>query len=138
MIERSLFLIKPNAVYHRHIGHIISILEEHGFRILDMKLVHFDTQLCRLFYAEHLQNDFYTGLESFMRSGPTVALLLEKENAIHLLREIMGDVIPAKRNAGTIRALYGEGITDNGAHASDSQQSAQREISIIFPESTVR
>ncbi|MCK9557846.1 MAG: nucleoside-diphosphate kinase [Candidatus Cloacimonetes bacterium] len=132
MIERSLFLIKPNAVAHHHVGHIISILEEHRFNILNIKLFRFDEQLCRLFYADHLNKDFYPRLESFMCSGDTVALLLERENAIHLLREIIGDVIPEKRKPGTIRALYGDGITDNGAHASDSPESAQREIAIIF------
>ncbi|MDI3503392.1 MAG: nucleoside-diphosphate kinase [Candidatus Cloacimonadota bacterium] len=134
MIEQSLFLIKPNAVSSRHVGHIITMLEEHDFAIRQMKLFRFDQELARRFYQEHLEKEFYPRLESFMCSGNTVALLLEKEHAIHELRELMGEVEPEKRKPGTIRALYGNGVTDNGAHASDSAASAIREIGIIFPE----
>jgi nucleoside-diphosphate kinase len=132
MIEQSLFLIKPNAVAEGHVGHIISMLEDHGFAILQMKLFRFDPELSRRFYKDHLNQEFYPRLESFMCSGDTIALLLEKENAIHELRELMGDVMPEKRKPGTIRALYGKGITDNGAHASDCIESAKREIRVIF------
>lgn len=132
MIEQSLFLIKPNAVIEKHVGHIITMLEDHGFSIVKMKLFRFDPQLARVFYAEHLNQDFYPALQSFMCSGNSVAILLEKENAIHLLRELIGDLAPEKRKPGTIRALYGNGKTDNGAHASDSLDSAARETKLIF------
>lgn len=132
MIERCLFLVKPNAIAYRNVGHIITMIEEHGFDILDIKLFAFDPALSRHFYAEHADKEFYPRLEDFMCRGNTIALILEKENAIHEIRELLGDVMPEKRKPGTIRALYGQGITDNGAHASDSLESAEREIGIIF------
>ncbi|MCB5287114.1 MAG: nucleoside-diphosphate kinase [Candidatus Cloacimonetes bacterium] len=132
MIEQSLFLIKPNAVMQGHVGHIISMLEDHGFSILKMKLFRFDEELSRIFYAEHIGKEFFNRLQSFMCSGDTVALLLEREDAIHHLRELNGDVLPEKRQPGTIRALYGAGITENGVHSSDSLDSAKREIEVIF------
>lgn len=132
MIEQSLFLIKPNAVAEGHVGRIISVLEDHGFSIVKMKLFRFDTKLARAFYAEHLEKPFYAKLESFMCSGNTVGLLLEKDNAIHLLRELNGAVDPEERKPGTLRALYGNGMTDNGVHASDSPDSAKRETKVIF------
>jgi nucleoside-diphosphate kinase len=130
MKQRCLFLIKPNAI--GNIGKIITLIEENGFDILDLKMIRFNPQLSREFYQEHLKKEFYPRLERFMCSGNTVALLLEKENAIAEIRELLGDVIPEKRKPGTIRALYGEGVTDNGGHASDSVESAKREIGIIF------
>ncbi len=132
MIRQSLFLIKPNAVAEGHVGDIISIVEREHFRIKAMRMFRFDKELSALFYKDHLNKEFYPRLESFMCSGDTVAMILEKENAIHDLRELMGDVIPEKRKPGSIRALYGKGITDNGAHASDCEQSAVREIKVLF------
>ena len=132
MIEQSLFLIKPNAVMQGHVGRIISMLEDHGFSILRMKLLRFDEELARAFYAEHIDKEFFLRLQSFMCSENTVALLLEKENAIHDLRELNGDVSPQNSKPGTIRALYGNGTTDNAVHSSDSLASAQRETEIIF------
>ena len=132
MIEQSLFLIKPNAVMQGHVGQIISMLEDHGFSILRMKLLRFDEELARVFYAEHIGKEFFPKLQSFMCSGNTVALLLERESAIQHLRELNGDVSPEKRKPGTIRALYGNGITENGVHSSDSLASAKRETKVIF------
>lgn len=125
-------MIKPNAVAEGHVGEIITMLEKVGFKIKAMRMFRFDKELSALFYKDHLDKEFYPRLERFMCSGDTIAMVLEKENAIHDLRELIGDVIPEKRKAGTIRALYGNGITDNGAHASDSAKSALREISILF------
>jgi len=132
MIQQSLFLIKPNAVAEGHVGQIITMLESSGFKIRDIRLFRFDDKLAAEFYKDHLGKDFYPRLQSFMCSGDSFALLLEKENAIEDLRELMGDVIPEKRKPGTIRALYGQGVTDNGAHASDCAKSAAREIKVIF------
>ncbi|MCB5251672.1 MAG: nucleoside-diphosphate kinase [Candidatus Cloacimonadaceae bacterium] len=132
MIEQSLFLIKPNAVMRGHVGQIITMLEDQGFAIVKMKLFRFDEELARIFYAEHIGKEFYPRLQRFMCSGNTVALLLERENAIKVLRELIGDLSPEKRKPGTIRALYGDGVTENGAHASDSLESAKRETEVIF------
>ncbi|MDY0319227.1 MAG: nucleoside-diphosphate kinase [Candidatus Cloacimonadaceae bacterium] len=132
MTQLCLFLIKPNAVEDGNAGRIITMLEDDGFRVLNMKMFTFNPELSREFYAEHLGKEFYPRLESFMCSGPTIGMILEKENAIHDIRELLGDVKPENRKPGTIRALYGKGITDNGGHASDSPEHAEREIKIIF------
>ncbi|MCK9242459.1 MAG: nucleoside-diphosphate kinase [Candidatus Cloacimonetes bacterium] len=125
-------MIKPNAVMRGHVGQIITMLEDQGFAIVKMKLFRFDEELARIFYAEHIGKEFYPRLQRFMCSGNTVALLLERENAIKVLRELIGDLSPEKRKPGTIRALYGDGVTENGAHASDSLESAKRETEVIF------
>lgn len=132
MNQRSLLLIKPNAVLHHHVGHIISILEEAGFILGGIKEFQFTDQSAGEFYAIHRGKEFFERLIAFMCSGPTVALIVEKENAVDDLRELIGEVDPAKRHAGTIRDLYAEGITENAVHASDSEENALREISLVF------
>ena len=136
MKEQSLLLIKPNAVHNKHIGHIVTILEENDFHFCALKIFRFDRQLGELFYAEHKGRAFFENLLSFMISDDTVAIIVEKDNAVQELREIIGDVDPEKRKPGTIRALYAEGITENAVHASDSITSAIREIGIIFDKQT--
>lgn len=132
MIQRSLLLIKPNAVAHRHVGHIISILEEAGFQLQQMKEFQFTPDSAGVFYDVHQGKEFFPRLISFMCSDATVALVVAKENAIADLRELIGEVDPSKRHSGTIRDLYAEGITENAVHASDSEESARREIALIF------
>lgn len=132
MIEKSLLLIKPNAVRHGHIGHIISLLERGGYHLCALKLFRFDDALATSFYAEHVGKDFFAGLVKFMSSDDTVAIVVQKENAIHDLRDLIGAVQPEQRKPGTIRFLFGEGVTENGVHASDSLSSAEREITVIF------
>lgn len=133
MKQRTLLLIKPNAVLHRHAGEIIHMIEQSAFLMRDLKIIRFDADLAAKFYAEHLGKEFYPRLIDFMCSGNTIAVLLEKENAITDLRKLVGDTDPAKREPFTIRALYAEGITENAVHASDSPEHADREISLIFP-----
>ena len=132
MKEKSLLLIKPDAVRNKHIGHIITILEENDFHFCALKLFRFDRELAENFYAEHRGKDFYENLLNFMMSDFTVAIIVQKENAVQQLRDLIGDVNPAIRKPGTIRYLYAEGITTNAVHASDSVISAKREIGIIF------
>ena len=132
MKEKSLLLIKPDAVRNKHIGHIITILEENNFHFCALKLFRFDRELAENFYAEHLGKDFYENLLNFMMSDFTVAIIVQKENAVQELRDLIGDVNPAIRKPRTIRYLYAEGITENAVHASDSVISAKREIGIIF------
>lgn len=132
MIQRSLLLIKPNAVKHRHAGHIISLAEEAGFQLLDTRLIQFTPESAAVFYAMHQGKEFFDRLMKFTCSGPTFALLLQKENAIADLRTLIGAVDPAQRAAGTIRDIYAEGITENAVHASDSAENAEREIGLIF------
>lgn len=132
MNEQTLLLIKPNAVHHKHIGHIISIIETRGFIIRNIKIFQFTTDSASDFYRDHRGKSFFDKLVSFMVSGTTVALLLEKKNAMADLRELVGDADPEKRKPGTIRSIYAEGVTENAVHASDSMENAHREIKLIF------
>jgi len=132
MTDRSLLLIKPNAVQHHHVGHIISIVEDHGFKLRDIKIFQFSPPSAEEFYTAHRGKEFFERLISFMCSGETIALLLERNDAVELLRELVGDADPAKRAPHTIRASYAEGVTENAVHASDSIEAAKREIKLIF------
>ncbi len=132
MTRQTLLLIKPNAFVHHHVGHIISILEGAGFRLLRMKEFQFTPASAAEFYEMHKGKEFYERLIAFMCSAPTVGLMLEKENAVEELRELIGEVDPAKRKSGTIRDLYAEGVTENAVHASDSEANAERELGLIF------
>jgi nucleoside-diphosphate kinase len=132
MSQQSLLLIKPNAVRHGHIGHIISLIERGGYHLCALKLFRFDQNLAEQFYAEHVGKEFFPKLVEFMMSDDTVAIVVQKENAIHDLRDLIGAVQPELRKPGTIRFLFGEGVTENGVHASDSPESAKREIEVIF------
>ncbi len=132
MIEQSLLLIKPDAVKKNHVGHIITITEEHGFTLKYMKVLQFDRESAAEFYMMHEGKDFYEKLLDFMCSGTTVALLLERIDAVAKLRELVGDADPAKRKPDTIRAMFADGVTENAVHASDSPLSAKREIGLIF------
>lgn len=135
MTERSLLLIKPNATHKKHIGEIIAIIESSGFDILKIKSFRFDLPLAHQFYAEHIGKEFFDRLVTFMTSGMTVALLVEKDDAVPELRELVGDTYPEKRKPGTIRALYADSVTENAVHASDTHDHALYEIGLIFPES---
>ncbi len=132
MIQQTLLLIKPNAFRNHHVGHIISILEEAGFKLLRMKEFQFTPASAAVFYDIHKGKEFFERLVAFMCSAPTVALLLEKENAVEELRELIGEVDPSLRKPGTIRDLYAEGVTENAVHASDSLANAERETGLIF------
>jgi nucleoside-diphosphate kinase len=132
MTRRTLLLIKPNAVLHHHIGHIISIVEDAGFRLAEMKEFQFTPDSATIFYEMHQGKDFYQRLLDFMCSGPTVGIIAEKDNAVEDMRELIGEVDPAHRKHGTIRDLYSEGITENAVHASDSPENAEREIGLVF------
>ncbi|MEF3694771.1 MAG: nucleoside-diphosphate kinase [Candidatus Cloacimonadota bacterium] len=132
MSEKTLLLIKPNAIMHKHAGEIISIVESHAFVLRDIKIISFTKELAAEFYCEHLGKEFYERLIAFMCSGPTIALLLEHHEAVASLRELVGDTDPAKRKAHTIRYKFAEGVTENAVHASDSPEHAKREIRLIF------
>lgn len=133
MLETTLLLIKPNAVQNKNVGEIISIIEKDNFIIKDIKCFSFDDDLISTFYNEHIGKSFFPDLKNFMLSGITIALKLERENAIMRLRQLNGDTDPTKREAGTIRALYANTVTANAVHSSDSPANAQRELAIIFP-----
>ena len=134
MKQQTLFLIKPNAVLHKHAGEIIQMVEHAAFLLQNIKLMRFDQESAAEFYIEHLGKEFYPRLIEFMCSGSIIAILLEKENAVADLRKLVGDTNPSKREPRTIRALFAESITENAVHASDSPEHAKREIRLIFPE----
>ncbi|HPV14788.1 MAG TPA: nucleoside-diphosphate kinase [Candidatus Cloacimonadota bacterium] len=132
MTEQSLLLIKPDAVKKNHVGHIITIMEQRGFTLKNIKVLQFDRKRAAEFYMMHAGKDFYERLLDFMCSGTTVALLLERIDAVAKLRKLVGDADPNKRAPDTIRAMFADGVTENAVHASDSTLSAKREIALIF------
>ncbi|MBV9266373.1 MAG: nucleoside-diphosphate kinase, partial [Acidobacteriaceae bacterium] len=108
--ERTLAIIKPDAIKNGHTGDIISIIERHGFRILGMKLQRLSKQEAEGFYAVHRERPFFSGLVTFMTEGPVVVLALERENAVTKWREVMGATNPANAAEGTIRKQFAENI----------------------------
>lgn len=133
MMERTLSILKPNAVEDAHVGDIVALFEKAGLKITAMRMMHLSRREAEAFYAEHRGKPFFEGLVSFMTRGAIVALALEGENAIERNREIMGATDPAKAEPGTIRALYARSMTENAVHGSDSPASASREIAFFFP-----
>lgn len=131
-MNRTLAIIKPDIVEKRKVGEVISILENH-FNIVEMKMVRLSKEMATEFYKEHIGKEFLDRLINFMTSGPVVVLVIEGENAVKRLREVVGDTDPKKSKPGTIRNLYGEGLPRNAIHASDSEESAIREINFFFP-----
>lgn len=131
-MERTLSIIKPDAVAGGNIGKIIALIEQHGFKILAMKMVRLSKAQAENFYIVHKDRPFYRSLTDFMSSGPAVALLLEGENAIARLRELMGATDPSRAAEGTIRRAFGTDVERNAIHGSDSPQSAGFEIAFFF------
>ncbi len=125
-------MIKPDAVGKNYTGNILLMIAEAGFRIRAMKYVHLTRAQAEAFYAVHREKPFYQGLTEFMSSGPVVAALLEKENAVAGFREIIGTTNPALAAPGTVRALYAEDIQRNAVHGSDSDENAAIESSFFF------
>ncbi len=131
-MERTLSIIKPEAVEKGIIGKIVSMLEDEGIRIKAMKMVWLTKTEAERFYDVHRGKPFFNSLTTYMSSGPIVAMVLEGENVIERNRKIMGATNPKDAEPGTIRALYGENIERNAIHGSDSPQSAEKEIKFFF------
>lgn len=136
-IERTLSIIKPDAVAKNVIGQIESRFEAAGLQIVAMKMLQLDDELAGGFYAEHKERPFYKDLVGFMTSGPVVVQVLEGENAIAKNRELMGATNPKEADAGTIRADFAESIDANAVHGSDSPESAAREVAYFFQTSEI-
>jgi nucleoside-diphosphate kinase len=128
----TLTMIKPMAVQKGYIGPILSKITEGGFKILAMKYTKLTEEQARKFYEVHKDRPFYNDLVNFMSSGPIVAAILEKENAVQAYRDYIGATDPAKAEAGTIRALYGTSLEKNAVHGSDSDENAQIEANFFF------
>ena len=131
-VERTLSIVKPDAVGKNVIGEILTRFEKAGLSIVAAKLVQLSDQVAGGFYAEHKERPFYKDLVAFMTSGPVLVQVLEGENAVALNRELMGATNPAEAAPGTIRADFAQTIDENAVHGSDSTTSAAREIAYFF------
>ena len=136
-VERTLSIIKPDAVAKNVIGEIVTRFEKAGLRIVASKMLHLDAVKAGGFYAEHKERGFFKDLVAFMTSGPIVVQVLEGENAVALNRQLMGATNPKEAAKGTIRADFASTIDANAVHGSDSVDSAQREIHYFFPATEV-
>jgi nucleoside-diphosphate kinase len=132
-LERTLTIIKPDAISAGHLGDIIKIFDSHHFKVVAARLVKLSKAEAEGFYAVHRGKPFFESLTHFMSSGPAMVMVLEGENAITRLREVMGATDPAKAASGTIRKLYAESIERNAIHGSDGPETAAFEISYFFP-----
>ena len=131
-LQRTLTIIKPDAVRKKGIGDIIEQFEKQGFQILCLKMLEISKHQAEQFYAVHAGKPFYNSLTTFMSSGPIVALALEKENAIADLRKLMGATNPANAEEGTIRKKWASSIEHNAIHGSDAEDTARFELSFFF------
>lgn len=136
-VERTLSIIKPDAVAKNVIGKIYTRFEDAGLKIIASKLVQLSQADAEGFYAVHKERPFFNDLVKFMISGPVVVQVLEGENAVLKHRDLMGATDPKKAEAGTIRADFADSIDANAVHGSDSQENAAIEISYFFPQSQV-
>jgi len=132
--ERTLGLIKPDAMAQGLLGKILDQILSAGFRLVGLKLLKLTRAQAEAFYSVHRERPFFPSLVEFMSSGPIVAFVLEKENAIADYRTLMGATDPAKAAPGTLRALFGQNVERNAVHGSDSPESARREIAFFFAE----
>jgi nucleoside-diphosphate kinase len=132
-IERTLSIIKPDAVAKNVIGKIYSRFEDNALRIIAARMVHLSQQDAEGFYAVHRERPFFGDLVKFMISGPVMVQVLEGDNAIQKNRDLMGATDPKKADKGTIRADFAESIDANAVHGSDSPQTAAVEIAYFFP-----
>ena len=133
-IQRTLSIVKPDAVAKNVIGEIYSRFEKAGLKIIAAKMVHLSEQEAGKFYAVHKERPFFGELVKFMTSGPVMVQVLEGENAIAKNRELMGATDPKKADKGTIRADFAESIDANAVHGSDSPETAAVEIAFFFPQ----
>jgi len=136
-IEKTLSIIKPDAVGKNVIGQIISRFEENGLCLVAGKLLHLSDEMASGFYAEHHGKPFFEDLKKFMTSGPVFVQVLEGENAIQKNRELMGNTNPQEALPGTIRADFANSIDANAVHGSDSAASAKREIEYFFSDEEI-
>ncbi len=131
-VERTLSIIKPDAVANNHIGEIYARFEKAGLRIVAAKMLHLTREEAEGFYAVHRERPFFKDLVAFMTSGPVMVQVLEGENAIAKNREIMGATNPKEAAPGTIRADFASSIDENAVHGSDAPETAAQEIAYFF------
>jgi nucleoside-diphosphate kinase len=135
--QRTLCIVKPDAVEKRRAGAILARIEESGFRILAMRMRHLTRAEAEGFYEVHRQRPFFGELVQFMTRSPVIVAVLEKDEAVTGWRDLMGATDPAKAAPSTIRKLFGSNVGENATHGSDSLENAQREIAYFFAGSEV-
>ncbi|MBI2609044.1 MAG: nucleoside-diphosphate kinase [Deltaproteobacteria bacterium] len=133
VVERTLSIIKPDAVARNLIGTIVKVFEDNDIKVQAMLMKKLSQKEAQSFYIEHKERPFYGSLVAYMTSGPVVLMVLEGNNAVERNRKIMGATNPAHAEEGTIRKMYAESLERNSVHGSDSPTSAQREINFFFP-----
>ena len=131
-MEKTLFMIKPDAVARGLTGEIVALMEREGFTIERLELQRFERAKAETFYDVHRDKPFFASLVEYITSGPIVAMVLAGDAAITRVRELMGATDPARAASGTIRRKYGESIERNAVHGSDSPTSAAHEIAVVF------
>jgi nucleoside-diphosphate kinase len=135
--ERTLSIVKPDAVEKNHTGAILALLEKEGFRIVALRRTHLSLAVAQGFYAVHKERGFFGELVQFMTRSPVVIAVLEKDDAVASYRKVMGATDPAKADAGTIRKLFGANMGENATHGSDSAENAKTEIAYFFAASEI-
>ncbi len=133
-MEKTLVLVKPDGVRRGLIGEVIKRIESNHLSIVAMKMMTVSKDLANQHYAEHVEKPFFDDLITFITSGPIVAMAVEGENAVSVMRKLMGATNPKDADPGTIRGDYGLEITENIVHGSDSTDSATRELALYFPD----
>lgn len=137
IMNRTLAIIKPDAVGKNVIGEIVSKITQAGFKVLGIKLTKITPAIAGSFYEVHKERGFYGELIDYMTSGPIVPIALEKDNAVEEFRKLIGATDPTKAEEGTIRKLFGTGIEANAIHGSDSDENAANEIAFFFSKSEI-
>ena len=136
-MERSLVLIKPDAMQRRLAGTIISCLEGQGLKLVALRMLLLDKALAKQHYTIHTGKPFFEGLVDYISSAPIIAAVFEGEGAVEVIRKLMGATDPAKAEAGTIRGDFGSDIQHNAVHGSDSIETAEEEIKLFFTEDEI-
>ncbi len=134
MAEKTLAIIKPDAIQAKNSGKIIDKIEQEGFDIIALKKIHLTKDQAENFYDIHKGKGFFDELVEFVTSGPVIVMVLEKENAINAWRDLMGSTDPMQAASNTIRKLYGTDKGKNATHGSDAPETAKQEIKFFFPE----
>lgn len=137
MSNRTLGIIKPDAVSKSNIGAILAHIESAGLKIVALKMLQMDQNQAGSFYAVHKERPFYNDLVNFMSSGPAIVMVLEGESAVSSYRKLMGATNPDEADNNTLRALFAESIDHNAVHGSDSDDNAEIEIKFFFKESEI-
>ena len=132
MTEQTLIIVKPDAVKRNLAKEILSRFKKKGFSVSKQKMLNFTTEMAKQFYSVHSSKPFFNELVSFITSGKVVVAIIEGDNVINVTREIIGKTNPKEADAGTIRGDFGISITENSIHASDSSESFDKEVNVVF------